>query len=45
MSIAQSVRTIIPLVIGLAVGIAGATMFMESMPGAAGSPEERAAKL
>ncbi len=45
MSLAQSVRTIIPLVIGLTVGIAGATMFMESMPGAAGSPEERAAKL
>ncbi|HEX8295836.1 MAG TPA: hypothetical protein VF593_06015 [Chthoniobacteraceae bacterium] len=45
MNIAQSLRSILPLIIGLAVGIVGAVMFAESMPGAAGSAEERAAKL
>ena len=45
MSFAQSIRPLIPLVIGLAVGGVGATMFLQSMPGAEGSPEERAAKL
>jgi hypothetical protein len=45
MSFAQSVRSSIPLVIGLAVGGVGATLFLESMPGAGGSPEERTNKL
>lgn len=45
MSLAQSIRPLIPLVIGLAVGGAGATLFLQSMPGAEGSPEERAARL
>jgi hypothetical protein len=45
MSLLQSIRQVIPLVIGLAVGGVGATMFLQSMPGSAGSPEERAAKL
>jgi hypothetical protein len=35
----------LPLVIGLAVGGVGATLFWQSMPGAEGSPEERANKL
>lgn len=45
MSLAQSIRQLIPLVIGLAVGGMGAILFQQSMPGAEGSPEERAAKL
>ncbi len=45
MSLAQSIRPLIPLVIGLAVGGVGATLFLQSMPGAEGSPEERANKL
>lgn len=45
MPLPQSIRQLIPLVIGLAVGGVGATMFLQSMPGSAGSPEERAAKL
>ena len=35
----------LPLLIGLVVGGVGVTMFLESMPGSAGSPEERANKL
>ncbi|MCX6873440.1 MAG: hypothetical protein NTW21_06480 [Verrucomicrobia bacterium] len=35
----------IPLVVGLAVGGVGATLFLQSLPGAAGSPEERASRL
>ncbi len=45
MSLPSSVRSLVPLVIGLAVGVAGATMFVESMPGTEGSPEERATRL
>jgi hypothetical protein len=45
MPLPQSIRSLIPLVIGLAVGGVGATLFLQSMPGAEGSPEERANKL
>jgi len=45
LSLPPSIRTLIPLVIGLLVGGVGATMFLQSMPGAAGSAEERANKL
>lgn len=45
MSFAQSLRSLIPLVIGLAVGGVGAVLFQESMPGAAGSPQEQVNKL
>ena len=45
MSLAQSARSLIPLVIGLAVGGVGAILFQESMPGAEGSPQARADKL
>lgn len=45
MSLPNSLRSFLPLVAGLAVGIVGATLFRDSMPGAEGSPEEHAAKL
>ena len=45
MPLAQTLRSLIPLVIGLAVGGVGAILFQESMPGAEGSPKELAAKL
>lgn len=45
MSLAQNLRSLIPLVIGLAVGGAGVAMFRESMPGEQGTAEERAEKL
>lgn len=45
MSLARSIRPLIPLVVGLAVGVMGATLFQQSMPGAEGSPEERANKM
>lgn len=38
-------RSLIPLLVGLAVGVAGAVLFLQSMPPAAGSAEERAGKL
>ncbi len=38
-------RPIIPLVIGLAIGIAGAILFLQSMPPKEGSAEERVDKL
>lgn len=38
-------RSLVPLLIGLIVGGVGATMFVQSLPGAEGSPEERANKL
>lgn len=41
----RTIRSLIPLVIGLAVGGVGTTLFLQSMPGAAGSPEERADKM
>lgn len=45
MPLPQSIRSLIPLVIGLVVGGVGATLFLESMPGSEGSPQERADKL
>lgn len=38
-------RSVIPLVVGLTVGAIGASMFIESMPGAEGTPEARAEQL
>lgn len=40
-----TLRSLLPMLAGLAVGAAGATLFRESLPGRAGSPEERVAKL
>lgn len=45
MSLPASVRSAIPLLVGLAIGGVGATLFLQSMPGEEGSPEERANKL
>jgi hypothetical protein len=45
MPLPQPIRALVPLVIGLVVGGAGAVSFLQSMPGAEGSPEERAARL
>jgi hypothetical protein len=45
MSLAQSIRPLIPLVIGLAVGGVGATLFQQSMIGEKDSPEARAARM
>lgn len=45
MSFAASARPFILLTIGLVVGGLGTTLFRESLPGSAGSPEERAQKL
>ncbi len=38
-------RTLAPLATGLAVGVAGTVLFRDSLPGAEGSPEQRAARL
>jgi hypothetical protein len=40
-----SLRSFLPLVVGLAVGGVGATLFRDSLPGAKGSPEERVQQL
>ncbi len=45
MPLPQSIRALVPLVIGLAVGGVGAVLFQQSMTGAEGTPEQRAAKL
>lgn len=45
MAIPQSVRTFVPLIVGLAIGAVGAVLFQESLPGSEGSPQERANKL
>jgi hypothetical protein len=45
MSLATSLRTLVPLVIGLAVGGIGVKLFSESLTGPEGSPEARSAKL
>lgn len=45
MSFAQSLRTAVPLVIGLAIGGIGSSLFLKSLPGPDGSPEKRAAEL
>ncbi len=38
-------RPLIPLIVGLAVGVAGAILFLQSMPPKEGSAEERVGKL
>lgn len=45
MAFPQSIRSLLPLIVGLAIGAIGGGMFMQSMPGAEGSPEERANRL
>ncbi len=45
MPLPQSIRALLPLVLGLVVGGVGVTLFRESLPGAEGSPEARANKL
>ncbi len=45
MSFKETLRPLLPLAIGLAIGGAGATLFQQSMPGEPGSPEERAELL
>src|SRR5438067_2352699 len=45
MTLPHFIRFLIPLTIGLAVGGVGVTLFLQSMPGSEGSPEERANKL
>jgi hypothetical protein len=45
MSLPPSFRALIPLVIGLAVGVIGATLFLQSLPGGEGSAAERANQL
>ena len=45
MSFTSSARPFVLLIIGLALGGLGTTLFRESLPGSAGSPEERAQKL
>lgn len=45
MPLPSSVRSLLPLLIGLVVGGVGVTMFSDSLPGREGSPEERANKL
>lgn len=45
MSVPQSIRSWLPLLIGLVIGAVGAALFEGSMPGAMGSSEERAHKL
>ena len=41
----QSIRSFIPLVIGLVVGGIGVTLFRESLPGAPGSAQEQVGRL
>ena len=45
MSAPSSLRTFVPLAIGLAIGAVGSLLFLRSLPGAEGSPEERASRL
>lgn len=45
MSLPSSLRSLLPLLIGLVVGGVGVTMFSDSLPGAKGSPEEIAQLL
>ena len=45
MPVPSAIRSLIPLLAGLIVGGVGATLFVESMPGSEGSPQERANKL
>lgn len=45
MSLAQTLRSVVPLIIGLVVGGVGVSLFTDSLTGDKGSPEERVAKL
>lgn len=45
MSFATSLRTAVPLLIGLAIGGVGVALFHDSLPGADGSPEARASQM
>ena len=45
MNLPPALRALLPLVIGLVVGGVGVSLFMESMPGSEGSPQERADQL
>ena len=45
MSLAQTLRSVVPLIIGLVVGGVGVSLFTDSLTGEKGSPEERVAKL
>lgn len=45
MPLPAAVRPLVPLLIGLAVGGAGVSLFNKSLPGDPGSPEERANRL
>jgi hypothetical protein len=45
MSLKETLRPLIPLAIGLAIGGVGVTLFQQSMPGAPGSPEATAELL
>lgn len=45
MKVPPIIRSLIPLSAGLAAGAIGATLFLQSLSGSEGSPEERAAKL
>ena len=45
MPLPPSIRSFLPLAVGLIVGAAGAISFQDSMPGSEGSPQERANRL
>ncbi|MEK7952106.1 hypothetical protein [Luteolibacter soli] len=45
MSADSTLKSLVPLAVGLVVGVAGATMFRASLTGEKGSAEERVAKL
>jgi uncharacterized protein YoxC len=45
MPLPQSLRSLVPLLVGLTVGVVGAILFQQSMPKPEGSPEEQVAHL
>jgi hypothetical protein len=45
MPVVPALKSLVPLAVGIGVGIVGATMFRGSLTGAEGSPEEQVAKL
>ncbi|MCW1921100.1 hypothetical protein OKA05_00955 [Luteolibacter arcticus] len=45
MPLVPALKSAVPLVVGVAVGVMGATLFRESLTGAKGSPEEQVARL
>ena len=45
MNFLRALRAFVPLIIGLIVGGVGAILFQQSLPGSAGSPQERASRL